>query len=201
MTAHSTIEQETNRNGFATGQCKANTIDTLDLIPKLETKFHIMQLIRTFSDGSTLAFDKGMFDEWCLYFQKPGQKRFAPTDIQYFKRFVALARIYGNLKIYQHFVEFYSLTTQKLDEGILKLIEKQANEYSIHRLEMEKLFTIVYAGMVAEENKAKAILKKRIKRLGMHQILIEKRLPEFAASFSRGKTWKELDRFCEERRF
>jgi hypothetical protein len=54
-------------------------------------------------------------------------------------------------------------------------------------------FTVIYAGMVAEENKKNAKLKKRIKRLGMFQVLIEKKSAEYAANFSKGKKWKELD--------
>lgn len=52
--------------------------------------------------------------------------------------------------------------------------------------------------MIAEENKDYAILKKRIKRLGMHQILIEKISPEKASNFSRGRNWRELDKICKE---
>ncbi|MDY0143845.1 MAG: hypothetical protein RBR97_18320 [Bacteroidales bacterium] len=47
--------------------------------------------------------------------------------------------------------------------------------------------------MVAEENKEFAILKKRVKRLGMHQLLIEREKPDYAASYSKGKKWRELD--------
>ncbi len=43
---------------------------------------------------------------------------------------------------------------------------------------MEIWFNVLYAGMVAEENKENAVLKKRIKRLGMHQVLIDGLEPE-----------------------
>jgi hypothetical protein len=55
--------------------------------------------------------------------------------------------------------------------------------------------------MVAEENKEKAILRKRVKRLGVHQLLIEERPAKFATSFSRGKKWKRIVIECEVRGF
>ena len=58
---------------------------------------------------------------------------------------------------------------------------------------MEIWFTIIYAAMIAEENKANAILKKRIKRLGMYQVLIQNMKPEEAAQFSRGKSASSLN--------
>jgi hypothetical protein len=42
--------------------------------------------------------------------------------------------------------------------------------------------------MVAEKNKDKAIFKKYIKRLFVHQVLIEKIPAEIAANYSRRKT-------------
>jgi hypothetical protein len=47
--------------------------------------------------------------------------------------------------------------------------------------------------MIAEENKKNAILKKRIKRLGMHQVLIMGMPANQAASFSKGKNWRDLN--------
>ena len=59
-------------------------------------------------------------------------------------------------------------------------------------------FTVVYAGMIAERNKRYAILKERIKRLGMYQILMLSYKAEEAANFSKGKKAKELDLICKE---
>lgn len=47
--------------------------------------------------------------------------------------------------------------------------------------------------MIAEENKLNAILKKRIKRLGMYQVLVQNYPPSVAANYSKGKKWRELD--------
>ncbi|WP_157274934.1 hypothetical protein [Pedobacter sp. Leaf194] len=40
----------------------------------------------------------------------------------------------------------------------------------------------VTSGMVAAENKPNAILKKRIKMLDMHHVLMEDETPEYAAN-------------------
>ena len=58
---------------------------------------------------------------------------------------------------------------------------------------IQQWFTVIYAAMVAEENKAYTILKKRIKRLGMYQLLVLRWSIEEATTFSKGKKWKELD--------
>ena len=55
--------------------------------------------------------------------------------------------------------------------------------------------------MVAEENKRFARLKKYIKRLGVHQVLIEGHRASWAANYSRGKKWQELQQECDARGF
>jgi len=55
--------------------------------------------------------------------------------------------------------------------------------------------------MVAEENRENAKLKKRIKRLGIHQVLIEGISPEIAANFSRDKVWIILDGIMKKKGF
>jgi hypothetical protein len=55
--------------------------------------------------------------------------------------------------------------------------------------------------MVAEENKTNTKLGKKIKRLGVHQILIENMKPEIAANFSKGMKWQEISNECKIRGF
>ncbi len=47
--------------------------------------------------------------------------------------------------------------------------------------------------MIAEDNKENAILKKIVKRLEMHQVLILNMPARDAAKFSYGKNWRDLD--------
>lgn len=55
--------------------------------------------------------------------------------------------------------------------------------------------------MVAEENKLGTKLGKRIKRLGIHQVLYDRYSPAAAASFSRGLSWTRIDNECKLRGF
>jgi len=55
--------------------------------------------------------------------------------------------------------------------------------------------------MIAEERKANTRLGKRIKRLGIHALLMESVSVANAANFMRGMGWREIDRLCRERGF
>ncbi len=150
--------------------------------------------IYQFSNNGSIEFDTGNFDDWCVFVTKPNGRRFAPTDIQYFNRLSILGRKHGCQKIYDDFVVIYNRTTKDVDSDIPPLIAGLSAFYKEDALEMEIWLNVLYAGMIAEENKEKAILKKRVKRLGMHQLLIDRMPPEKAAIFSKGKKWRELDK-------
>jgi hypothetical protein len=151
------------------------------------------QKLNSFSNGGFIEFDLGCFDGWCVFVTTPGSKRFAPTDVQYFTRLKQLGEKFGPQKIYDDFVVIYNRTSKNVDSKVFELIAILSRFYNSDGVEMELWLNVIYAGMIAEENKENAILKKRIKRLGMHQVLIEGILPEKAAVFSKGKKWKELD--------
>lgn len=158
------------------------------------------RLIKAFSDGSQLEFDNGRFDAWCIY-MRCGKQRYAPRDSDYFQRLQALAQPHGAEKIYADFVQIYQVTHARLNPKVLDGIGRLASRYGADALEIDKLFSLLYAGMVAEENKTNAVLKKRIKRLGMHQVLIDKMPPHIAAHYSRGKPWRVLAKECQQRGF
>jgi hypothetical protein len=149
----------------------------------------------------SVCFDAGSFDNWCVYLQRQGQARYAPSDAEYFARLQQLAATHGHQKIYTDFTACYQLTTARIDAKVLALIEHLSTSYGPDANELEMWLTVLYAGMVAEENKARAILKKRIKRLGMHQVLLEQMPPAEAARFSRGKPWQQLDALMKQRGF
>ncbi len=157
--------------------------------------------LNTFSNGGFIEFDTGSFDDWCVYVTKPSGVRFAPSDVQYFSRLGKLGEKHGAQKIYDDFVAFFNRTTAKVDPDIFKLIFLLSQFYKEDQLEVEIWFNVVYAGMVAEENKENAILKKRIKRLGMHQVLIDKLEPGAAANFSKGIGWQQLNRLMKAKGF
>jgi predicted RNA-binding protein with PUA domain len=157
--------------------------------------------INNFSNGGFIEFDSGCFDGWCVFVTKPGTRRFAPTDVQYFTRIKEISEKFGPQKVYDDFVVIYNRTTKNIDPIVFDLILVLSRFYDDNSTEIELWFNVLYAGMIAEENKENAILKKRIKRLGVHQVLIDGISPEKAAVFSKGKKWKELDEIMRSKGF
>ena len=151
------------------------------------------QKLNSFSNGGFIEFDSGCFDGWCVFVTNPNQKRIAPTDVEYFTQIKEIGEKFGPKKVYDDFVVIYNRTTKNVDLKVFELILALSKFYEETSTEFEMCFNILYAGMIAEENKENAILKKRIKRLGVHQVLMDGLSPEKAAVFSKGKKWKELD--------
>jgi hypothetical protein len=148
-----------------------------------------------------VEFDTGSFDDYCVYLTRPGQPKYAPSDLEYFSRLKLISNNQGAARIYNDYLLFYEGTGKDINQDILNQITVISHEYENDAEEMDTWFTVIYAGMIAEENKANAILKKRIKRLGMHQLLLEDFSPEEAANFSRNKKWQELDAVMKQKGF
>ncbi|KAF0235958.1 MAG: hypothetical protein FD181_3103 [Prolixibacteraceae bacterium] len=159
------------------------------------------QKLNEFSNGGFIEFDSGCFDGWCVFVTIPGNDRFAPTDARYFTRLKELGEKFGPQKIYDDFVVIYNRTSKFADLKVFELIAVLSRFYNSDAEEMELWLNVIYAGMIAEENKENAILKKRIKRLGVHQVLIEGLSPEKASVYSKGKKWKELDEIMKQKGF
>ncbi len=152
------------------------------------------KLIKLLKNNRHVIFDKGKFDDWCVYVVEQNGRKKAHFDTTYFTDLKAIASKYEANKVYNDFIEIYNGTTKIIDKSILDLIDKIVTTYNEEdKIIIEQWFAVIYGGMIAEENKQFAILKKRIKRLGMHQILKLDYDPNVAANFSRGKKWRELD--------
>ena len=92
------------------------------------------RLIKEIRDGSIVEFDRGVFDDWCVYLSRPNENKFAPKDIQYFTELKILGKIYGNEKIYNDFVKFYQKTTNTINKNVNELItELSIRNYVIGR--------------------------------------------------------------------
>ena len=157
--------------------------------------------IRTFSNGQSLEYDWGGFDYWCIFIRKLDDSRNPPRDIEYFSNLVDLGKIYGFDRIYSDLKKIYLLSGKEIDEKVLKYISLVSEEYQENRLNVEILFSIIYAAFIAEENKARTKLGKRIKLLGIHQILKEGISPDIAANYSRGMPWQNISNICDKRGF
>lgn len=154
-----------------------------------------------FSDGSFLEYGKGKFDNWCVYLTRPSQGRCAPKDFQYFQSLREYGDKYGCERVYKDFISIYDRTDKQLESSVFDFIKELSNSYVDDALDISIIFSIIYMGMVAEENKAYTKLGKRVKRLGIHQVLIDNMSCNDAANFSRNKPWKELDELCQSKKF
>jgi hypothetical protein len=159
------------------------------------------ELIAKFSDGSYLEFSRGRFDAYCVFEVTPDGKRVPPRDTDYFNTLIRCGEVLSKRQVYDDFVVVYELTSNVLDAQVIKTISDLAERYSSAQLDFSKAMTMVYAGMIAENNKAFTKLGKRIKRLGLFMLLNEDGAVEFSANFMRGKGWQEIDRMCRERGF
>jgi hypothetical protein len=158
-----------------------------------------MELIKNLINGRKVVFDEGKFDQWCVYIVESDGSKDAPFDNMYFEDFRDIAQKYSDNKVYDDFVRIYDETTGVIDADVINLIDEIVDTYEeADREIMEQWFTVIYAGMIAEENKEHAILKKRIKRLGMYQAIVLGMSATEAAVFSRSKKWKELDTIMNE---
>lgn len=160
-----------------------------------------MALVKRFRDGSILEFDKGNFDRFCVYLTRPGRRKFAPSDEQCFDKLLEIGLIYGREEVYNDFVQVYDATNNRVEENTLNLIDQISNHYGQGALNVSILFTVLYMAMIAEENKKNTRLGKRIKRLGVHQVLMENYTIDQAANFSIGLGWRDIDANCIQRGF
>ena len=151
------------------------------------------QLIAGLSSKIQIVFDRGKFDNWCVYIVEGGKKN-APKDLYYLTDLKELSKKYSSGKLYKDILSVYNNTYIHVDEKVIQLIDNIAETFFFKdQFIIRKSLIVVYAGMIAENNKEKTRLGKRIKLLAIHQLLNQNFTPEQAADFSRGKSWKELD--------
>ena len=159
------------------------------------------QLIKEFENGTFLEYDRGGFDDWCVYFTDTNGTRKPPRDVDYFKQLTELAEKYSVEKVYTDYVQVYNLTGEEVEQPALAEISRISVSYGRDALDVDVIFSILYMAMIAEERKKYTRLGKRIKRLGIYKLLIEKRSVYEAANFMRGMGWRDIDALCRERGF
>ena len=152
------------------------------------------KLIKILQNNRSVIFDRGKFDDWCVYVVEANGSKKAPFDETYFNDLYNISRKYPPNKVYGDFVAIYDHTTNEIDDNILTQIDEIVNTYHPEdKTIIEQWMTVIYAGMIAEENKENAILKKRIKRLGMYQVFVLNMSVDKAVRFSQKKPWRELE--------
>jgi len=157
--------------------------------------------MKRFENGALLEYDRGSFDDWCVYLTQPDGQRKPPRDVDYFAQLKVLAATYGAQRIYDDYVKVYNLTGKCLEAQKLSEISRIAASYGSDALQVDIIFSILYMAMIAEEQKEHTRLGKRIKRLGIHKLLLENSTVDDAANFMRGMGWKEISALCNARGF
>jgi hypothetical protein len=152
-------------------------------------------------NGHVIEFDKGKFDDWCVYLQKPDGFRYAPKDEKIFGIMQDIGDELGRENIYTDFVQIYEPTDKDINPEIIRLIAELVSKYRSAVEDLHIGYSVLYGGMVAEENKEGMVLKKRMKRLGMHQLLVDGMSPEECATFSRRQIASVLDGIMVEKGF
>ena len=155
---------------------------------------------RQFADGEAIGFGRGRIDNFCVYHRIEGLTR-APLDTEYFDFIEGLSRSHSAKKVYRRFVTLYEYVEKDVRKDAIELIDKISSDFPKEYRPCQTYFTILYLAMVAEENYHGTKLGKRLKRLGVHQILIEGMEVDAAANWSRGRPWREISEECERRGF
>ena len=160
------------------------------------------QLIKTFADNTYIEYDRGQFDDWCVFYMDKNGERKPPRDVDYFKTLSKyLGKRHGNRNVYEDFVTVYNWTGKTLDQNVLDNITQLSQTYGADALCFDKVMSIIYCGMIAEEQKEDTHLGKRIKRLGVHVLLCESIDIKEAANFMRRMRWQDIDERCKARGF
>ena len=164
------------------------------------------EVVKSFPGSTSISFTEGKFDRWCVQERVFFWTR-RPTDTDCFTRLLDLAQRYGRDKVMADFTAVYDAMGVRPPQGdllpsdsVLDLITRLSGAYAAapgDSVRADRLFTTLYLTMIAEENKARAVLGKRIKRLGVHLVLMEGRTPAEAAAFPVGKKAAELSALCK----
>lgn len=149
-------------------------------------------------NGRRLEFGPGKFDDFCVYYVNEKLERIAPTDTQCFLALKELSEVFDREEIYDDFVSIYKITKKEIREKDVIYIESFGQKYSS---KIVFVFLILYMAMIAEEHKKNTKLGKRIKRLGIHYLLMEDHSVEESAYFMKGLSAEEIDELCKERGF
>ena len=149
------------------------------------------------SNGTRIYFGRGKFDDWCIYVEGRDGTIDYPLDSWYFDE---LQKLNEPEHIYKDFCLIYDVTTKRFSPIVAMTCKALAVNHKDWEL-LELIYSILYMGMIAEENKENSILGKRIKRLGMYQTLIDNMPAEVSANFSRGMGWQLIDEECKKRGF
>lgn len=158
----------------------------------------MLREIKRLRNGTVFSYGMGSYDEWCVYESNPEVRAKRVGDYDYFKKIRELGNIYEISDVFETFCSIYNRTTTEIDKDILKDISETCEQYEDDYDKAEYAFCLLYLSMVSEMNKEYSRLGKRVKGLGIHQLLFQKMKIHDIANFTRGKKWFEIAAICEQ---
>ena len=102
---------------------------------------------------------------------------------------------------YKLFLDIYDKVDKNVNSEVINFIINISDEYDQYEIELDLLLMTLYYTMIAEENKKYTRLGKKIKRLGVHQVLKENLNVRVAANYSKGLGWRDIEQECRNRGF
>jgi hypothetical protein len=148
-------------------------------------------------NGCLVEFGQGSFDDWCVYLTRPGSRKYAPRDPEYFEFLRRCALTHSTENVYRAFLAVFAVASRTPNPKAITIIQTESLAFAAESDEMEVWLSVMWGGMIAEENKAFSRLGKRIKHLGVHQVLVQGLPVLEAANWSRGKKWRDIAGECE----
>lgn len=148
-------------------------------------------------NGFHLGFCKGNFDDYCVQVSKKGYNYRWFKDEEYFRWLKRLSERYGVEKVYNDFKYVYGkvrcgVTSEEANK-IIREVDKNYNEPT------QQWWGLFFMTMLAEEYKENSILGKRIKHLGVYNVLIDEYKIGYVVRYMRGKPWEYLEEECYKR--
>lgn len=148
-----------------------------------------------------IVYENGEKDNWAVMVRDSRESPWIGVlDSQMMDNILQAVKKYSRQAIWQNMKVIYNLAEVNPKDEDLTLIRDNIADKRYR-------FTlyVYYYGMIAENNKKtpdglyRLPMKKRLKMLGLHQLLYEGYTVEEASNFSRGKKSKELIQLCNER--
>jgi len=162
--------------------------------------------ITVLKNGTRIWFGRGRFDYFCIFISTPlygiydyvciyTHGWYGPVDDKFFTKIKELGCRYGPDRVYNDFLKFYIRAAADVDPATIQLISDTADGYGRDRDYVEIMFILLYAMLIAEENRPPRMpFKKRLKRLAMYQLLKDNppKSPREVANFSKHKRAGEI---------
>lgn len=153
------------------------------------------------TSGKRIGFESGKFDEWQVNVVNENGVKKAPLDVDYFNELLILRDLIGVDDTYKLFINIYDKVDKNVNKEVINFIINTSEEFKQYEIELDLLLMTLYYTMIAEENKKYTRLGKKIKRLGVHQVLKENFNIRVAANYSKGLGWRDIEQECRNRGF